>query len=59
MLVSSYNNQAFNDLLVVLLKNSKTENQSYERKGHITKLIDEKSGDKRALTFLKLLNGLS
>lgn len=53
MLVSSYNNQAFNDLLVVLLKNSKTENQSYERKGDITKLIDEKSGETVGFNFFK------
>ena len=37
MLVSSYNNKAFNDLLTVQLKKSEAENQTFERKGDITK----------------------
>lgn len=44
MLVASYNNKAFNDLLVVLLENSEVENQNFERKEDITQLTDKKSG---------------
>lgn len=51
MLISSYNNQAFDDLLVVMLKNSSTDNQDHERKGDITKLIDKKSGETVGFNF--------
>ena len=44
MLIASYNNQSFNDLLVVLLENSTDENQHFERKEDITQLTDKKSG---------------
>ena len=43
MLIASYNNQSFNDLLVVLLENSTVENQNFERKEDITQLTDKKS----------------
>lgn len=51
MLVASYNNKAFDDLLVVLLENSDAENQAFERKGDITKLTDKKSGNTVGYNF--------
>ena len=54
MLVSSYNNQAFSDLLVVLLKDSKAEDQNYERKGDITKLTDEDSNETVGFNFFNV-----
>lgn len=51
MLISSYNNQAFDDLLVVQIKQSADENQNFERKGDITKLTDKKSGDTVGFNF--------
>lgn len=51
MLISSYNNQAFDDLLVVMLKNSTTDNQDHERKGNITKIVDKKSGETVGFNF--------
>lgn len=53
MLVSSYNNKAFDDLLVVLLENSEAENQNFERKGDITQLTDKKSGNVVGYNFFK------
>lgn len=43
MLVASFNNRAFNGLLAVMLEQSETENQTYERKGDITAITDKKS----------------
>lgn len=51
MLVSSYNNKAFNDLLTVQLKKSEAENQTFERKGDITKLVDSKSDETVGFNF--------
>src|SRR5699024_2884171 len=45
MLVASYNNQAFNDLLVIQLKPSQAENQTFERKDDITRISDKDSGE--------------
>lgn len=45
MLVASYNNKAFDGLLAVLLQSSNAENQTFERKGDITQLMDKKSGE--------------
>lgn len=53
MLVASYNNKAFDDLLVVLLENSDAENQNFERKGDITQLTDKKSGNVVGYNFFK------
>ena len=53
MLVASYNNKAFDDLLVVLLENSEVENQNFERKGDITQLTDIKSGNVVGYNFFK------
>jgi len=51
MLVSSYNNQAFNDVLFVLLKQSGDEDQNYERQGDITRLTDKESGETVGFNF--------
>lgn len=51
MLVSSYNNQAFDDLLVIQLKQSNDENQDFERKDDITRLFDKKSGETVGYNF--------
>lgn len=53
MLVSSYNNQAFDDLLVVLLENSAAEDQAFERKGDITEITDKKSGKAVGYNFFE------
>ncbi len=53
MLVASYNNKAFDDLLVVLLENSDSDNQNFERKGDITQLTDKKSGNVVGYNFFK------
>lgn len=51
MLVSSYNNNAFDDLLVVQIQKSNAEAQDFERKGDITRLFDEKSGETVGYNF--------
>lgn len=51
MLISSYNNQAFDGLLAVQIKQSNAEDQNFERKGDITKLSDKKSGDTVGYNF--------
>ena len=59
MLVASYNNAAFDDLLVVLLENSAVENQNFERKGDITQLTDKKSGNVVGYNFFKATQWLT
>lgn len=51
MLVSSYNNQAFNDLLTIQLKPSTDKNQDFESKDDITRIFDKKSGDTVGYNF--------
>ena len=58
MLVASYNNKAFDDLLVVLLENSAVENQNFERKGDMTQLTDKKSGNVVGYNFFKVAQWL-
>src|SRR5699024_5948196 len=53
MLVASYNNQAFNDLLVIQLKPSKAENQTFERKGNIARISDKESGEVVGYNFFE------
>ena len=59
MLVASYNNAAFDDLLVVLLENSAVDNQNFERKGDITQLTDKKSGNVVGYNFFKATQWLT
>lgn len=53
MLVSSYNNQAFDDLLVVLLQNAEPNKQNFERKGDITEITDKETGAVVGYNFFK------
>ncbi len=53
MLVSTYNNNAFDDLLIVQLKKSTVEQQSFETKGDITRLRDKKTGETVGFNFFK------
>lgn len=59
MLVASYNNRAFDDLLVVMLENSEAKNQSFERKGDITQITDKKSGNVVGYNFFKATQWLT
>lgn len=59
MLVSSYNNQAFDDLLVVLLENAAPDQQNFERKGDITEIKDKKSGNIVGYNFFKATQWLA
>ena len=59
MLVTSYNNRAFKDLLVVQVKQSEVENQTYERKDDITRIIDEESGETVGYNFFEASQWLS
>src|SRR5690625_2233501 len=59
MLVSSYNNQAFDDLLVVQLKPSDVKNQTHERKGDITHIFDKESGETVGYNFFNASQWLS
>lgn len=51
MLVASYNDQAFDDLLIVQLKKSSVEEQSYERKGSITQMTNKETGETVGFNF--------
>lgn len=53
MLVTSFNNKAFDDLLTVQLKNSTAEKQQFERKGDITRITDKKTGEVVGYNFFK------
>ena len=59
MLVASYNNQAFNDLLMIQTKQSKAEDQTFERKGDITHIVDKESGKTVGYNFFKASQWLS
>lgn len=59
MLVASYNNQAFNDLLVIQLKPSQAENQTFERKDDITRISDKDSGEVVGYNFFEASKILS
>ncbi len=51
MLVSSYNNKAFNDLLVIMFKKIDDDHQEFEQNGDITRLVDKTSGDTVGFNF--------
>lgn len=54
MLVSSYNNQAFEDLLMIQLDRSKVEEQNFERKSDITRLFNKKTDETVGFNFFKV-----
>ena len=51
MLVSSFNNEAFDELLTIQLRKSEDEDQSFERKGDITQIVDKESKEVVAYNF--------
>ena len=51
MLVTSFNNEAFDELLTIQLKQSEVADQSFERKGDITEITNTKSGEVVAYNF--------
>ena len=51
MLVTSFNNEAFNELLTIQLKQSDVADQSFERKGDITQITNTKTGEVVAYNF--------
>ncbi len=53
MLVSTYNNQAFDELLIIQLKNTEVADQTFETKGDITRLSDKKTGETVGFNFFK------
>ena len=59
MLVASYNNQAFEDLLVIQLKNTLVDNQDFERKEDITRIYDKKTNETVGFNFFEASNYLS
>ncbi|MDN6162170.1 MAG: DUF4479 and tRNA-binding domain-containing protein [Atopostipes sp.] len=56
MLIASYNNKAFDDLLIVQLKKSSVENQIYEKKNQITRLKDKETGESVGFNFFQVSN---
>lgn len=59
MLVASYNNQAFDDLLVIQLKNTAVDNQNFERKDDITRIADKKTNETVGFNFFQASDYLS
>ncbi len=53
MLVSTYNNQAFDELLIIQLKNTEVADQTFQTKGDITRLSDKKTGETVGFNFFK------
>lgn len=54
MLVSTYNNKAFDDLLIIQLKNTTVEEQLFERKANITRLTTKDTGETVGYNFFKV-----
>lgn len=53
MLVSTYNNRAFDELLIIQLKNTEVADQTFETKGNITRLSNENTGETVGFNFFK------
>lgn len=45
MLVTSYNNKGLNDILVIMKKKSEVSDQSFERKGQVTQIVDKETNE--------------
>lgn len=54
MLVSTYNNKAFDELLIIQLKNTEVAEQTFETKGDITRLIDKETEETVGFNFFKV-----
>lgn len=59
MLVSSYNNTSLNDVLVVMTSKSSVENQTFQSKGNVTKIIDKDSNEVVGFNFFEVSKLLS
>lgn len=53
MIVASYNNKAFDDLLTIQLKKSAVEEQEYEKKDEITRIINKETKETVAFNFFE------
>lgn len=53
MLVTSYNNKGLNDVLVVMLKKSRIENQTFERKGKVAQIVSKETGETVGFNFFE------
>lgn len=51
MLVASYNNQAFEDLLIIQLKNTAVAEQNFERKEDITRIVKKENNETVGYNF--------
>lgn len=51
MIVSSYNKEGVGDTLIVMLQNSEKSTQSFERKGNVARIFDEKSNETVGYNF--------
>lgn len=59
MLVSSYNNTTLNDVLILMTSKSSVENQTFESKENVTKIIDKDSNEAVGFNFFEVSNILS
>lgn len=51
MLAASYNNNGLNDVLIVMLKNSSVEDQTFERRENVTKITNKETGETVGFNF--------
>jgi len=61
MIASSYNNNGLNDVLVIMTKDRKAEDQVVERKGNIAQITDKNNGETVGYNIFeasKLINSL-
>lgn len=54
MLVASYNNKAFDDLLIVQLKESAAKDQDFEKKEEISRIFDKETNETVGFNFFKV-----
>lgn len=53
MLVASYNNRAFDDLLVVQLQESAAKNQTYEKRKKISRIVNKENNEVIGFNFFE------
>lgn len=54
MIVSSYNKENVGDTLIIMTKNSEKNTQSFERKGNVARLFNEKSNETVGYNFFEV-----
>ena len=54
MLVASYNNKAFDDLLIVQLKESAAKDQDFEKKEEISRIFDKETNETNGEEVFKI-----